>query len=259
MLLNLLGCAGNPLIVKGQLEQAQQQQVALGRQNQELQTRIAALDQDNRRLQSLLAQSQQRAEVLEQQLALVREQLASVTSQLARVQQEKEAAEQKSQALTASLHRQPITFTPNSSLLRTLPQFTDSDLRVRRDGDVIRIAIPADRLFEGESAVVRPDGLSVLAQVASEIARLYPRQRIAIEGHVDPDSPQTHLWRNSMHLSTAWAIAVYETLLQQRILKAEQLFLVGHAQHHPLAPNNTDSGRRINRRVEFVIYPETIN
>lgn len=255
----LAGCAGNSLLVKSQLEQAQQQQIALGRQNQELQTRIAALDQDNRRLQTLLAQSQQRAEVLEQQLALVREQLASVTSQLARVQQEKEAAEQKSQALTASLQRNPVTFTPNTSLLATLPQFADPDIRVRRDGDVIRIAIPADRLFDGETAVLRPEGSTVLTQVASEIARLYPRQRIAVEGHVGPDSPQTHLWRNPMHLSTAWAIAVYEALLQQRILRPEQLFLVSHAQHHPLAPNTTEAGRRINRRVELVIYPETVN
>ncbi|MCS7236885.1 MAG: OmpA family protein [Thermoguttaceae bacterium] len=253
------GCAGNSLLVKSQLEQAQQQQVALGRQNQELQTRVAALDQDNKRLQSLLAQSQQRAEVLEQQLALVREQLASVTAQLARVQQEKEAAEQKSQALTASLQRQPVTFSPNSSLLSTLPQFSDPDLQVRRDGDVIRIAIPAERLFDGETAVVRPDGLSLLAQVASELARLYPRQRIAIEGHVDAEAPQTHLWRNPMHLSTAWAIAVYEAVLQQKILRSEQLFLVSHGQHHPLATIGGEAARRLNRRIELVIYPETVN
>lgn len=258
-LVGLAGCAGNSLLVKSQLEQAQQQQVALGRQNQELQTRVAALDQDNKRLQSLLAQSQQRAEILEQQLALTREQLASVTAQLARVQQEKEAAEQKSQALTASLNRQPVTFAPNSSLLATLPQLADPDLQVRRDGDVIRVTIPADRLFDGESAVIRPDGLSLLTQVASELARLYPRQRIAVEGHVDPEAPQTHLWRNAMHLSTAWAIAVYEALLQQKILRSEQLFLVSHGSHHPLSTVTSQSGRRLNRRIELVIYPETVN
>jgi len=258
--LAVAGCAGNSLLVKGQLEQAQQQQMALARQNQELQTRIAALDEDNKRLQALVAQTQQRAELLEQQAALLREQLSSVTAQLARVQQEKEAAEQKSQALTASLQRQqPVTFTPNTSILTVLPQFQDPGIQVRRDGDVIRVSVPADRLFDGETAVIRPEGISLLTQIAAELARLYPKQRIAVEGHVDADAPHTYLWRNAMHLSTAWAIAVYEALLQQKILRPEQLFVVGHGNRYPIAPNTTDSGRKANRRIELVIYPETVS
>jgi flagellar motor protein MotB len=257
--MSVSGCAGNSLLVKGQLEQAQQQQMALARQNQELQTRVAALDQDNKRLQALVAQTQQRAELLEQQAGLLREQLSSVTAQLSRVQQEKEAAEQKSQALTASLQRQqPVTFTPNTSLLAVLPQFQDPAVQVRRDGDVIRVSIPAERFFDGETAVLRPDGLSLLTQVATELARLYPKQRIAVEGHVDADAPQTYLWRNAMHLSTAWAIAVYEALLQQKILRPEQLFVVGHGNRYPMVPNTTESGRKANRRIELVIYPETV-
>jgi chemotaxis protein MotB len=253
------GCAGNSLLVKRQLEQAQQQQVALARQNQELQTRITALDQDNKRLQALLAQSQQRSEVLEQQAALLREQLSSLTAQLARLQQEKEAAEQKTQALTASMQRQqPITFSPNTSLLTSPPQFRDPAIQVRRDGDVIRVTIPADRLFDGETAVLRPEAATLLTQAAAEISRIYPKQRIAIEGHVDAEAPQTHLWRNAMHLSTAWAIAVYEALVQQKLLRPEQLFIVGHGDHYPIAPNTTEAGRRANRRVELVIYPETV-
>ncbi len=253
------GCAGNSLVLKGQLEQAQQQQLALSRQKEELQARINALDQDNQRLQSLLAQSRQRSAILEDQLAVLREQLAGVTAQLARVQQDKEAVEQQSQALSASMRRSgSISITPNSSLLANLPQFSDPQIQVRRDGDIIRVEIPAERLFEGQTANLRPDGRALLESVSAELSRSFPKQLIGIEGHVDSEPLPPTLWRNGMHLATAWAITVYEVVLQTGKLRPEQLFVVGHGANHPLLSNASPQGKLRNRRIEFAVYPESI-
>lgn len=255
----LAGCAGNSLVAKGQAQQLQQQQLAVSRQNDELHQRAVALDQDNQRLQSLLAQAQQRQQLLEDQLALVRQQLAGTADQLARLQQEKQQTEEKAQALTASLQRRMgVAIQPNNSLQASLPTFADPEVQVRRDGDVIRIELPADRLFIPGSANLLPQGSQLLSETAGTLVRDFPKQRIGIEGHTDGDPITLPQWRNHMHLSTAWAIAVYEALMHQTALRPEQLFVLGHGKNHPVVSNATAAGKYRNRRVELVIYPETV-
>ena len=70
-LATLPGCADNPMVLQGQVNKLQQQQMAVWRQNQQLQARASALDRDNQELGSLLAQSRQQTNVLDDQLAAV--------------------------------------------------------------------------------------------------------------------------------------------------------------------------------------------
>jgi flagellar motor protein MotB len=65
-------------------------------------------------------------------------------------------------------------------------------------------------------------------------------------------------WRNQHHLSLGQALAVYDVLLTQVRLPAQQLFVAGHGANHPLYSNATTPGKQRNARVELVIYPETV-
>jgi len=56
----------------------------------------------------------------------------------------------------------------------------------------------------------------------------------------------------------AQAMAVYDMLTRGGGMPPRQLFVVGHGGSHPLVSNATDAGRARNRRVELVIYPETM-
>ena len=251
------GCAENSMVVKGQVERLQQQQLALTRQNQELQARAGSLDRDNQELEALLAQSRQRSQVVEDQLTLVRDQLSGITAQLAQVREQKEATEQKAQALTASMRRQHgVSINPNNSFLQTLPATHLPDVHVRRDGDVIRIELAADKLFEPNTAQLHAAGARLLADAAAEVLRTYPDQKIGLEGHTDSEPIQAGMWRNNQHLSVAWALSAYEMLLAQTRLQAGQLFVVAHGGNHPVVSNATPEGRQRNQRVELVIYPD---
>jgi len=251
------GCAENSMVVKGQLDRLQQQQLAMTRQNQELQARAGSLDRDNQELEALLAQSRQRSQVLEDQLSLVRDQLGGITTQLAQMREEKEATDQKAQALTASMRRQQgVSITPNNSFLQTLPATQLPDVHVRRDADVIRIELPADRLFEGNTAQLNSEGARLLTDAAGEVFRTYPDQLIGVEGHTDSEPIQGGPWRNNQHVSVARALSVYEMLLTQTRLQAEQLFVVAHGGNHPVVSNATPEGRKRNQRVELVVYPD---
>lgn len=253
----LLGCADNPMVLQSRLHQFEQQHVALSRQQEQLQSRAAALDQSNQELQALVAQSRQEADLLEKQLQATREQLRSATTQLAEAREERQSAESQVQALQASLRqRGSVLITPNTSVLEELPQINLPGVEVRRDGDVIRVELAGARMFESGDARLRPGAEETLAKAAAELARLYPRQIIGVEGHTDSDPIAGGGWRSNHQLSTARAMAVYDVLSTRTALEPKQLFVVGHGPNHPVVSNATEAGKQRNRRVELVVYPE---
>lgn len=253
----LAGCADNPLVLQSKVNQFEQQQLALTRQQEQLQARSAALDQGNQELQALVAQSRQQADLLEKQLQATREQLRSATAQLAEVREERQSADNQVKALQASLRqRGSVLITPNTSGLGELPQISLPGVDVRRDGEVIRVELSGARMFESGDARLRPGAEETLAGVAAELAKLYPRQIIGVEGHTDPDPAVGGGWRSNHQLSAARAMAVYDVLASRTALEPRQLFVVGHGPNHPVVSNASDAGKQRNRRVELVVYPE---
>jgi len=251
------GCAQNSLLAKNQLDTLQKQQLAMSRQTQEYQSRAATLDRDNQQLQSLLAQAGQQRKVLEDQMAMLQKQLTDVTSQLTRVRDEKAATDQKVQMLTASMQRQGgVTITPNNSYLRELPAMNLPGVTARRDGDVVRVELPADQLFDPGTARLRAGASQLVAAVAAEIARAYPDQMIGVEGFTSSDAVPAGPWRNQTQMSVSWAAAVHDVLVTQSRLRPDQLFISGHGANCPIVSNGPATGRQRNQRVELVIYPE---
>ena len=252
------GCAKNSLVMQGQLQKLQQQQLAMSRQSEQLQSRAGSLDRDNQELGAMLAQSRQRTKVLEDQLSAVRDQLGSATSQLAQTREEKVASDSKVQALNASMQRRDgVSISPNNSLLQTLPAINVPNVYVRRDGDVIRVELPGNQLFESGSAQLRPGAERLITNVAGQIIRTYPRQIVGVEGHTDTDPIRSRQWQSNHQLSVGRAMAVYNTLVSQVRIPPNQLFLAGHGPNHPVVSNATIAGKQRNRRVELVVYPET--
>jgi chemotaxis protein MotB len=259
--LALCGCKENPFLqnpvaLQNQVKALQQEQTTLAQKGRELQSRAETLDKDNQDLEAQLAQARQRAQLVEEQLAAVQDQLRSTSNQLAQLRVEKDTTEKKAQSLMASLERRsPATITANSSLGGTLAVFQMPGIETRRDGDVVRIELPADRLFEPGTAKVSADGARLLEAVASEIAHHYAAQRMGVEGHVAGD-PSGAIPPNAQQVSLAQAAAVYDYLVARGQLSPAQLFIAGHGANHPVVSNGTSAGQARNRRVELVVFPE---
>lgn len=259
LLAGVTGCAENSLVLQGQLDRVQKEQLALTRQREELQTRATALDRDNQELVAKLTQERQRTKVLEDQVAMIQGQLNSTNGQLAKIRDEKQSTDQKVQALMASVQRQggaPII--PNNSLLETLPTINLPEVYVRRDGDVIRVELPAQRLFQPGNAMRLQGADQMIATVAAELLRDYPNHILGVEGHTDSDPIPNSQWRNHHQLSIGRALSVHDVLIDQVRLPASQLVVVGHGANHPILSNATPTGRQRNSRVELVVYPETV-
>jgi flagellar motor protein MotB len=260
------GCQNNPFGPQGQaqLQKMQQDQQTLIAENRRLVDERVKLDRDNQEHSKLLAQSQQLVQQRENELALVQNQLREVTGQLAQVQSQKTDAENQAQALLASSRRHGgATIKANNSLRANLPQFTVPGVQARVEGDLVRISIAADQLFQSGTATLLPDAPNLIDSVAAEISRRYGDQIVGIEGHTDTNTGQWSAaggpsMATGHQVSVSQAGAVYEQIAQRGRLRAAQMFVVGFGPNHPLYSNADPAGRAANRRVELVIYPDRV-
>jgi chemotaxis protein MotB len=236
-----------------------QQQTAMAQQTAEYQQRAATLDRDNQELQSMLAQSKQQTQLLQDQMRATQQQLKDTTDRLVAMQTDNEQLRGRTSALAAGMQvRSHAEIHANNTLLRSMTITNMPGINVRQDGDVIRIELPADQLFNYGTAQLKPGADALLKTVAADITQSYPQQLVGIEGHTDGSPMTSPQYPTDQHLAVAEAMSVYEALTRSGGMPARQLFVVGHGSSHPVVSNGTEAGRARNRRVEVVIYPETM-
>jgi len=255
------GCGQNPFLAP-QSPQAglAQQQMPYSSQAAELQRRATELDASNRDLHAQLAQAQQQARIYRDQVDLLQRQLGETANQLKETQLARQDAENNVKVLqTSTRQRGGAVITANNSLQKALSAIDIPGVEVRQELDVIRICLPADDVFQRGTAQLLSSGYMHLDKVTDAVTRSYPRQRIAIEGHTD-SAPATADGAVTNHqLSVMQALVIFDLLTRRNRLPVRQLFVIGMGANHPRASNGTEAGRASNRRIELVVYPQTID
>jgi outer membrane protein OmpA-like peptidoglycan-associated protein len=104
--------------------------------------------------------------------------------------------------------------------------------------------------FEANSAALRESERAKLRQIG-EILKNYPDRDILITGHTARVPGYTE--EDHQRLSEQRALAVAEYLLSLGALRPLQVTTRGLGHREPLSANNTEAGRRQNRRVEITI------
>ena len=102
-------------------------------------------------------------------------------------------------------------------------------------------------LFDIDSARLDPKSYPVLRNYAAALQEL-PDAVVLIAGHTDSTGADQY----NMDLSALRAQAVTDFLTQQCQVDTRQLNVGGYGKRQPLASNRTETGRAINRRVEFI-------
>lgn len=236
-----------------------QQMQLVAKQSQEYQTRAQSLDADNQELETLLAQSRQKVQLLTDEIAATRDQLRSTTDQLLAMRDDNSQLKNKTSALMASAtQREQGEIRANNSMLKNLKIADLPGVQVRQDGDLVRIEVPADQLFMTGSPYVKDDAKQTIVNIASDLHQNFPQQIIGIEGHTDDAATHSQQFPSNHHLSSAQALAVYNTVIERGTMPAVQLFIIGHGGNHAVVSNATEEGKARNRRIEFVVYPERI-
>jgi len=218
------------------------------------------LDVQNRELTAQIAQAQQVVQAEREQKRLIQQQLAEAAGKYKEVVAAKDDVERRASAMYAS-QKQPggTTITANSSLRSTLKVTSVAGVDVRQEGTTIRMAIPSDKLFSPGTPQLVQSGQVLLDEVAAAIAKSYPRQLIVIEGHTD-NAPALAASPGASHqLTSGQAHMVLDYLVSQRRLPPNQLSEMSFGAHRPRFSNNSTEAQAKNRRIEIVIYPDTVD
>lgn len=226
-------------------------------QLESLQQRANQLDVANRDLHRQVAGYQQQTKLLEDRITLLNRQLSDTADRLAAVTEQGQGAASRLQAIEAATQRRGgAIITPNNSLKQSLAAIQIPGIEIRPDGDVVRIELPADKLFVPYTPQLRPEAFGLIDRVASAIAQAYPRNIIGIEGHTDNAPISNAQMRNAHQLTVAQAQMTFEQLVSRARFSSRRLFVLGHGPNHPLVSNATPQGQARNRRIELVIYPD---
>ncbi len=112
----------------------------------------------------------------------------------------------------------------------------------------VTIGLPASVTFKRGDAALNPQARAILEEVGAGLAKM-PND-IRIEGHTDDVPIRRGRFRSNWHLSAARAQAVVRLFIDQGV-QPTRLQVVGYADTRPREPNDTDTGRRANRRIEI--------
>ena len=128
-------------------------------------------------------------------------------------------------------------------------QMQGTGVSVTRQGDNLILNMPSNITFQTASADMNASFYKVLDGVAL-VLKKYDKTVIEVAGHTDSVGEADY----NQGLSERRAGAVTQYLTSKGV-KQERTISIGGGENHPVASNDTDSGRAQNRRVELTLLP----
>jgi chemotaxis protein MotB len=137
-------------------------------------------------------------------------------------------------------------------LERELTREIDRDeISLRMEPDGLVISLREVGFFNSGSPKLKQRSLLAFEKVAHVLAER--RNLIRVEGHTDNIPIHTPEFASNWELSTARATEVIRMLLVEYKFPPVRLSAAGYGEYHPIASNETETGRQVNRRVDIVV------
>ena len=136
-------------------------------------------------------------------------------------------------------------------------QIAAKDIEVVEMDDKLKVIFVDKILFDSGSVEINPGGKELMLIMARSLKENID-QDIVVEGHTDNVPLAAALRKqfpSNWELSTARAAAVVRFLQQAGGIQPQRLAARGYSFYRSVAPNNTEQGRRQNRRIEIILGP----
>jgi OmpA-OmpF porin, OOP family len=101
--------------------------------------------------------------------------------------------------------------------------------------------------FDTGKSVLKPESQPTLQEI-SKLLKADPKLKLYVVGHTD----NTGVFESNLRLSTERALAVMNALITQFSISSDRLRSYGDGPTAPVATNDTEEGKALNRRVELV-------
>jgi chemotaxis protein MotB len=129
----------------------------------------------------------------------------------------------------------------------------EEDVTIEQRGEDVVISLLSAGLFSSAKADLQVEGSEMIGKLAASLQE-FKDIEVRIEGHTD-DRPLLPgaLYRDNWELSSARATTVVNELVSKHGFDPTKLIVAGLGEHHPVAENDTEEGRALNRRIDIVI------
>ena len=128
------------------------------------------------------------------------------------------------------------------------------EMRVTPEGLVVSLREVG--FFNSGGSTLLVDGQNTLSRIAKVLNE--KGFHIRVEGHTDNMPIHTARFKSNWELSTARATEVVSLLIEKHGFDPSQVSAAGYSEYRPIASNDTDEGRRANRRVDVVVVARTL-
>jgi outer membrane protein OmpA-like peptidoglycan-associated protein len=155
-------------------------------------------------------------------------------------QEQKQAEQQK------AIDQQRAEIAKNQALLDELKK---RNIEARETSRGVAVNLPSVN-FQFDSADLTPEGRDRINQIAGIIKKEAPDRRISVEGHASRESAAQEAYNQRLSERRANTVA---DALESNGVSNNRVSARGLGTRSPISSNDTEEGRRQNRRVEVII------
>ena len=214
------------------------------------QVKVSILREDKQRL--LSGTTTAREEIARMQVTLQQQEERLKTVEAEKAKQEQELAARDAGTLRL------LSKTQEDFAKSFEADMARGDILITQSRDRVTVSIADRLLFESGQGRIKPAGLKILNLVA-EIIKTLPNKQVRVEGHTD-NAPIGDKLQDRFpidwELSTVHAASVVRYLIEQGGVDQSVLSAVGYAGTKPVAGNDTEVGRKANRRIDITLSPK---
>jgi chemotaxis protein MotB len=113
------------------------------------------------------------------------------------------------------------------------------------------ISLKEAGFFPSGTARIQAEALPLLDRIVTSISRYASTLRV--EGHTDNVPVNSPVFPSNWELSTARANSLVHYLIEKHGFLGSTLSVTGYGEYRPIADNDSEDGRKLNRRVDIVI------
>lgn len=156
---------------------------------------------------------------------------------------------------SAMAHKDSLNMALVNNLKGAVGDLNDKDINIKVDKGVVYVDISDKLLFASGKYDVTARAQEVLEKVA-KVLKAQPDIEFMVEGHTDNKPYRRGVLLDNWDLSVKRSTAVIRLLQNKYGLEPAHMAAAGRGEYQPVAGNDTEQGRALNRRTRIVILPQ---
>lgn len=192
-------------------------------------------------------------------IKLKNEEIATLRQQIDFLNREVERLKAKTGELSAEKEKElaKVKNTYENLVKEMQKEIEMGDIKITQAVDRLSVNLVEKILFASGESELKPEGLKIIKRVG-DILKTVTDKQVRVEGHTDNVQIGAKIkkkYATNWELSTARATNVVRYLIEKVGVDRRLISAAGFAENKPVATNDTQEGKALNRRIDIVLLP----